>query len=450
MVAVGLAAALALTGAPGAAGSAAAPAPDPAATAAGDPVLPADAPRTAFEESGGAAWTSLEEEQDFLAAVDAASDRVGLRTLATTAAGRPLQLVQVGSRQLSPREVALRPSILITCLQHGNEPAAREGCLQVVRDLALDDSARTRGLLSRATVLVVPTVNPDGRAANTRANADGVDVNRDHLALETLEAQTVAALVRDYDPELVVDVHEYGGRADVYDRDLIRLWPRNLNVDEGLRARAVELAEDFVDPVVEAGGWSTGVYGIWNGPGGEPIAQVAGDGDERIMRNAVGLKHTVGQLTESQVRALAPDEQADPRVNANRRVETNVLALRGSLDMLRTRGGELRRETDAAEREATRLGAAGEGRIALGGADNEPPAADRLLLEPPCAYVLTAEQHEAVAQTLALHDVATTPTGEADGSVEVPMGQPARGVIPLLLDERATYALVPAAPVACG
>ncbi|ROP43674.1 M14 family zinc carboxypeptidase [Pseudokineococcus lusitanus] len=448
LVAVGLGAVLALTGAPVAAGAADAPEAPVTALAAAEPVLPADAPRTGFETSGGAAWTTLEEEQSFLAAVDAASDRVGISTLATTAAGRPIQLVQIGTRQLSAREVAQRPSILVTCLQHGNEPAAREGCLEVVRDVALDTSPATQQLLRRSTVLVVPTVNPDGRAANTRANADGVDVNRDHLALETLEAQTIAALVRDYDPEMVVDVHEYGGRADVYDRDLIRLWPRNLNVDEGLRARAVELADDFIDPAVEAEGWSTGVYGIWNGPGGEPIAQVAGDGDERIMRNAVGLKHTVGQLTESQTRALTAEEQADPTVNTNRRVDTNVLALRGSLDMLRTQGAELRRETAAAEREAARLGAAGEGYIRFGGADNVLPTSSELLLDPPCAYDLTGEQLDAVSSTLSLHDIRVVE--RADGTARVPMGQPARGVIPLLMDERAAYDLVQATPVDCA
>lgn len=452
LVAAGVGGALVLTGgAPAVAGVDVAPAPaataSSAASAVADPVLPADAPRTGFELSGGAGWTTLEQEQEFLAAVDAASDRVGITTLATTEQGRPLQLVQIGTRQLDPRAASLRSSVLVTCLQHGNEPAGREGCLQVLRDLALDGSDETRQLLRRSTVLVVPTVNPDGRAADTRQNAAGVDINRDHLALETTEAQTIARVVRDYDPEVVVDVHEYGGREDVYERDLIRLWPRNLNVDEGLRARAVELSEDYVDPSVEAQGWSTGVYGIWNGAGGEPIAQVAGDGDERIARNMMGLRHTVGQLVESQVRAFTPEEQADPVVNRQRRVDTDVLAIRGAMDMLREDGAELRRESDAAEREAARLGAAGEGYIRFGGADNVLPDGGELLLDPPCAYTLPAAAYQDVAQTLDLHGIEVEEDGD---EVTVPMGQPARGVIPLLLDERATYEVAVGEPVACG
>ena len=61
LVAVGLGAVLALTGAPVAAGAADAPEAPVTALAAAEPVLPADAPRTGFETSGGAAWTTHEE-----------------------------------------------------------------------------------------------------------------------------------------------------------------------------------------------------------------------------------------------------------------------------------------------------------------------------------------------------------------------------------------------------
>ena len=55
-------------------------------------------PRTGFEQTNGARWTSRPEEQDFLAAVDRASTRVTLTRIGTTEQNRPLQLVRVGER----------------------------------------------------------------------------------------------------------------------------------------------------------------------------------------------------------------------------------------------------------------------------------------------------------------------------------------------------------------
>lgn len=400
---------------------------------------------TGFEQRGGADWTTLEEEQALLRRIDRESDRVSISRLGRSAQGRPLQLVQIAASQRTPEQVAAGRTVVLMCLQHGNEPAAREGCLETIRDLAYDTSPATARLLQRTTVLVVPTVNPDGRAANTRANSNGIDINRDHLALETEEAQAIARLVRDYRPQLVHDAHEYGGRADVYDRDLIRLWPRNLNVDEDVRALAKSLSTDYVDPVLQFEGFTTGEYGIWYGADGRPIAQVAGDEDERILRNTMGLRHVAGQLIESLVNDFDDDETETE--NKIRRVRTQVLSLQATLAFALEQGGELKRETEQAARDAAAEGAAGDQPFFFAGADNDLPSSSALDLTPPCAYTLTAEQFTQVRRTLALHGVQTTRSG---GTVTVSMAQAAQPVIPLLLDERANFELTAGTPVDCA
>ncbi|MFD9247365.1 hypothetical protein ACFV0D_36685, partial [Streptomyces sp. NPDC059556] len=59
----------------------------PAKAADSAPVKPL--PRTGFETSGGARWTTGDEERDFLDAVERTGARLSLRVIGTTAQGRP-------------------------------------------------------------------------------------------------------------------------------------------------------------------------------------------------------------------------------------------------------------------------------------------------------------------------------------------------------------------------
>ncbi|MFG2193708.1 M14 family metallocarboxypeptidase [Streptomyces sp. NPDC048639] len=399
-------------------------------------------PRTGFERSNGARWTTQPEEQELLARVDRDHRGVAVDRIGTTAQGRPLQLVRIGaSAPPTAAQTARGNTVLLLCSQHGDEPSGRDACLSKVRDLAYARDPGTRRFLERTAVLVVPTANPDGRAADTRGNADGVDINRDHIALRTAEGRAMAALIRDYRPDVVYDLHEYGPTEPYYVKDLLSLWPRNLNTDDRVHDEAHTLSEDFVRPAAESSGFSSGIYGIWTDPEtGEPVKQVAGDGQERILRNTAGIKHSVGLLVETRTNPLTDEEEADPALNNRRRVTSQLSGLHGLVDFV----GVRRARIETATTLARLSGYADRGPVHLGGADNDPATPDQVIDDPPCGYRLTAEQYGEVADELALHGIRSKPGGK--GAL-VPLRQSLRDLVPLLLDERAAYHLTAGQPV---
>lgn len=204
-------------GTPGAAPAHAAELPYGAAVAARfpDPSVRYETPGLA---EGRRAFTTNAELSQWLRQLARAQRNATTRTqlleLGLSQRGEPIQalvLTRAAGTDMAALEASGRPTVLLIGQQHGDEPAGSEALLIVARELA---QGLLEPMLERINVIVVPRANPDGADAGQHLTANGVDMNRDHLLLQTPEAQALARLVRDYRPMAVIDAHEYevGGR----------------------------------------------------------------------------------------------------------------------------------------------------------------------------------------------------------------------------------------------
>lgn len=173
--------------------------------------------------------------------------------------GRPLEVQYLGSDSAAMR-------VLFVCGQHGDERAIRKGIRHFVQQRG-EELEKAMPLLQLA---VVGDANPDGYAARTRENAQGIDLNRDHVALQAPETRALHELIRRWRPHLVVDFHNYPSRRKhLVDQKLRLGWDVCLDVPTNpaaqCKAEDVALAGLFeaLGGVAQKHGHHFGRYGLY-------------------------------------------------------------------------------------------------------------------------------------------------------------------------------------------
>lgn len=273
-----------------------------------------------------------------------------LHEISTSGKGLPVLLLEI----TDPDSVVPMEERIVTLIltqQHGNEPAGTGAAHQLLRDF-LDGKALQDGVLANQVLLLMPMANPDGATANTRGNAAGVDINRDHVHLETSEARAIHDVLNRWDVHVAMDHHEYGGTGvgnpfpvRVYDYDLTTMIPNHGNVRTPTREASEELMYDVLWPAAEAQGYSANEYGEQT-VAGVPVQQLAGGPDPGIMRNNFGLNNVAGVLIETRI-----DAHPNPFHDAQRRIDIQRLVMEAAL----AHASEHPEKLIAAKRESERL-----------------------------------------------------------------------------------------------
>ncbi len=311
------------------------------------------APLTRPERTG---YRETSSYQDVLAFLDALprSRRLHRTTMGYSAEGRALPLVVVGNVSDASPEAVRRSGLTRVYIQaniHAGEVEGKEAALELLRMLAVGRPSRW---LDSLVLLVAPIYNADGneRVALTnrplqhgpvggmgqRPNAQGLDLNRDHMKLESPEARAQALLFRRYDPHVALDLHTTNGTVHAY--HLTYAEPLHPATDRGI----VDLLRGEWLPSVtrrvrERDGWELFFYGnVPGAAGGAERGWYSFDHRPRFGSNYWGLRNRVGVLSEAY--AYATFEE---RIRATRRFVEECL------DQAWARAGAIRALTAAAD-----------------------------------------------------------------------------------------------------
>jgi len=100
-------------------------------------------------------------------------------TIGNSEEGRSLECIQITKDAKKPRKL-LKPMVKYVANIHGDEAVGRELLIGLARYLTENYSAdeRVKKIVDSTDIHLMPSVNPDGNAANTRNNINDEDLNR--------------------------------------------------------------------------------------------------------------------------------------------------------------------------------------------------------------------------------------------------------------------------------
>ncbi|MCA9310265.1 MAG: M14 family metallopeptidase [Phycisphaerales bacterium] len=275
-------------------------------------------PLTVAERSGFRETAAADQVEDFIRQLDRQAPLITTTSLGTSAEGRPIPLLILADPPVTP-EATRPPDQRMVILMFGNihagEVCGKEALLMLARDLALQHPHHR--VLDNFILCFAPLYNIDGNERfgpdnrpgqvgpdrmGTRANAQGLDLNRDYVKLDAPESRALVDFLNRWDPAIIVDTHTTNGSHHRY--VLTYQGPKHPAGDP----RVIELVRERMLPAIGRAfeaqtGWNAFFYGNfaddhtrWTTYPAEPRYGVA----YRGMRNRLSI------LTEAY--AYAPYE----------------------------------------------------------------------------------------------------------------------------------------------
>ena len=353
------------------------------------------------------------------------SDLLEMEVFGQSAEGRDLVVMKANNDHAGdPEEEKVR--ILMFAQQHGNEQSSKEGSLLLIRDIA---NGKYDHWFKDMELWIIPQVNPDGGAKNNRANAMGLDLNRDHVVQEAPETRALHGLFRQWMPHVTIDVHEYFPYRDAWAEfggykqfDVQVGVTTNINIDQQVQQFSLTETLPWIEQQLAAEGFSFHNY-LVGPPPSEGITRHSTI-DINDGRQSFGILNTMSFIYEG---INGRDRYVDQLEHRSR---GQLKAMVAMMDFMQTRRPEVVSMVNDSREKLTNGNAAGTvavqtdyaksgeslfmplksfatGADTVVQVDNFHPLVEPVIVvERPLGYLIPADDHQLI-QWLSLHDIRT-------------------------------------------
>ena len=190
-------------------------------------------PRTRAERSGYRETSTHADVMAFIDSLKAQAPNLHVTSLGRSTQGKDIPLLVLSKPAVRTAAEARRLNRPIVYLQgniHGGEVEGKEVVQMILRDLARDPD---ESVLDSLVIVAVPIYNSDGNDAmgaqernrgaqngppliGQRPNGQGLDLNRDYIKAEAPETRAALDFIREWDPDVFVDLHTTDGSFHGY------------------------------------------------------------------------------------------------------------------------------------------------------------------------------------------------------------------------------------------
>ncbi len=285
------------------------------ALALSGPGFQAGSPQTRPEATGYKETSSYAQVVAFLEGLVKLDGPMRLEWIGRSPKGQPLPLVVVAKNRFATPSTARAEGKLVVYVQaniHAGEVEGKEAALMLLREFAQNPK---HPLLEKLVLLVTPIYNIDGNdnwgplnrnrpsqdgpdPVGTRANGQGMDLNRDCMKVLSNEMQAVLEHVyAKWDPEAIMDLHTTNGTRHGY--PLTYSPPLNPTTD----AKVMAYCRDRLLPKIRRDfrtKYKMELFDYGNVEGGPEGRRWATFGSEpRYVTNYGGIRNRVAILSEA-------------------------------------------------------------------------------------------------------------------------------------------------------
>jgi hypothetical protein len=265
----------------------------------------------------------------FLEHTAQSSPLLSMENFGKSAGGLDLLVVKAGDEKKAPSGEKLR--VLLFAQQHGNEQSGKEAALLLIAGIA---NGRYNYWFDGVELWIVPQMNPDGSEVNQRRNAEGIDLNRDHVVMQSPEVRALHSLFHSFLPHITIDVHEYQPFRPSWEEfggykqfDVQVGIITNPNLSEEIRKFSHEIVLPGIESRLNAAGYSFHNYLVGPVPIEGPTRHSTVDIDDG--RQSFGVLGSMSFIYEG---INGRDSYAD---NLQRRAESQTLALKAMIEILK-------------------------------------------------------------------------------------------------------------------